>query len=241
MLRCFIGYDKAETVAYHVLCHSLLRRSSIPLAITPLNREHMKTVFTRPRGPHDSTDFSISRFMVPYLCGYKGTALYMDCDMLALADIGELAIYASALERDAVAVRVVKHDYQAKGNTKFLGKEQTRYAKKNWSSLMLFNCAECTELTPEVVNTADGLYLHQFDWLDDDERIGGLPWELNHLVGEENQCQMWNAKVLHYSMGTPCFAKYASGDAANLWHAEYRDMVSYQRENEYSRPVAEAA
>lgn len=221
MFRIFIGFDPRETVAYHVAAHSILRRSSIPVAITPLRRESIKAL-TRPRGEHDSTEFAISRFLVPYLCKYDGYALFMDCDMLCLSDIAELEIIAMAQQiLDDHAVSVVQHEYTPRGDTKFLGQKQTKYAKKNWSSVMLFNNNQCRDLRPEYVNEAPGLDLHQFAWT---EKVGKLSNEWNVLVGEENQPDWKSAKMLHFTKGTPCFPAYNNGPEAGLWQAEYDDL-----------------
>ena len=137
MLNIYIGYDPRESVAFHVLAHSLLRRSSVPLSVSPLVRSQLSSIYTRPRGPIESTEFSMTRFLVPYLSGYAGWSLYMDCDMLCRTDIAALA---AEIERHAdKAVVVCKHDYVPKSERKFLDQVQTKYARKNWSSLMLFN------------------------------------------------------------------------------------------------------
>ena len=130
----YIGFDKRETVAYHVLAHSILKRSSISVAIIPLNRYNMRQCFTRPRGEFDSTDFSNSRFMVPYLSDYEGMSLFLDCDMVCTADIAELVGQFD----DNYAVMVKKHNHIPTEETKFLGQEQTKYQRKNWSSLIMF-------------------------------------------------------------------------------------------------------
>jgi len=221
MFRIFIGFDPRETVAYHVAAHSILRRASIPVAITPLRRESIP-ILTRQRGEHDSTEFAISRFLVPYLCKYDGYALFMDCDVAVMADISELEIYAMAQTiLGDNAVSVVQHDYTPRDSTKFLNQKQTKYARKNWSSVMLFNCNQCKDLRPEYVNEAPGLDLHQFAWTD---KVGKLPPEWNVLVGEENQPDWRKAKLLHYTKGTPCFPKYNNGPEAGIWQAEYDDL-----------------
>lgn len=220
-MRIFIGYDKAETVAYHVLCHSILRRSSIPVSITPLNRDNLP-MFTRPRGEFDSTDFSISRFLVPYLSGYRGWSLFLDSDMLVLGDIAEMANFATLGHYYNTSVRVVQHDYIPRTERKFLGQTQTKYKKKNWSSVMLFNNSLCEKLTVDYVNNAPGLDLHQFRWCDD-WNVRSLPGEWNYLVGEEGQ--IGPPKLVHYTLGTPCFPEYADSPYADLWRAEYEDMT----------------
>lgn len=226
MIRIFIGYDDRETAAYHVLSHSILSRASCPVSITPLNRKNMAW-FRRPRGEFDSTDFAISRFLVPYLCGYQGWALFMDCDMLVTGDVAEFDGYASMFNHYGRAVRVVKHEYVPKGERKFLGQAQTQYGRKNWSSVMLFNCAHaaCRKLTLEYVENAPGLELHQFKWCDDQD-IGGLPEGWNYLVGEQNQCERDQIRNLHYTQGTPCFPEYASCEFAEVWHREREKMLA---------------
>jgi hypothetical protein len=156
-IKVFIGYDENETVAFHVLAHSIMRHASKPVEIVPVVKSHMSAFYTRERSGLESTDFSFSRFLAPYLCDYKGWAIFTDCDMLVTADIAELW----ALRDDKYAVMCAKHDYQPVGDTKFLGQVQTKYEKKNWSSVMMFNNARCTALTPEVVSTETGLYLHR--------------------------------------------------------------------------------
>jgi len=223
IFRIFIGFDERETVAYHVAAHSILRRACCPVSITPLRRECLP-MLTRKRGEHDSTDFAISRFLVPHLCDYEGVALFMDCDVLVLHDVSELLTTAMCNKiLGDYAVQVVQHDYTPKGQTKFLGQKQTKYARKNWSSVMLFNNEMCRDLTAGYVNEAPGLDLHQFAWTD---KVGALPPEWNVLIGEpENMEQINDSKLLHYTQGTPCFAEYSKGPEADLWYTEYRDML----------------
>lgn len=171
----------------------------------------------------DSTDFAITRFLVPFLCDYRGFAVFMDGDMVCLGDIAELAAYMTLMDRYNYAVRVVKHDYTPTEATKFLGQNQTKYERKNWSSVMVFNNSLCQKLTPDYVEKAPGLNLHQFNWCKE-EQIAGMPKEWNYLVGVYPK--MENPKLLHYTKGTPCFAEYADCDYAQVWHDEYKDMVS---------------
>jgi hypothetical protein len=221
VLRIFLGYDKRESVAYHVCSHSILKRSSIPVSITPLNKDCLRGFFTRPRGAYDSTDFAITRFLVPFLCDFQGFAFFMDGDMLCLGDVAELANYTSLMDKYGTAVRVVKHEYVPTEETKFLGNIQTKYAKKNWSSVIGFNNALCTQLTPEYVEKAPGLELHQFAWLKE-HQIGQLPARWNVLVGVED---IPNPSLLHFTKATPCFDM--NQDYAELWKAEYEDMIGY--------------
>jgi hypothetical protein len=219
-LRVFIGYDEREAIAYHVLVASILRHASAPVAITPLVRSQLAAIHTRPRGPMESTDFSITRFLCPYLSGYEGVAVYMDCDMLALADIHELLEHM----RGPVdtAVWVAKHDYIPRSETKFLGQSQTAYPRKNWSSLILFDNLECRALTPDYVNTSPALDLHRFAWLKDGQ-IGELPLEWNWLVGEYARND--GAKNYHYTLGGPWFDGYRACDHAEEWFRERNSML----------------
>ena len=230
MPRVYIGYDPRESVAFHVLSHSIQERASAPVAITPLMLDQLKGVFDRPRSPVQSTDFAFSRFLTPFLAGYDGWAIFTDCDMLLRADIAELW----ALRDERYAVMVVKHDYVPKDQVKFLGQPQTRYAKKNWSSVMLFNCARCTALTPSYVATATGLDLHQFKWLGDDDAIGALPRRWNHLVGEYDYDPQ--AALVHFTVGGPYFQQYAKCDYAGEWFAARDRMLRCEQ-----RELAQAA
>lgn len=214
MLRVFIGYDPRESVAYHVLSHSLLRQSSVPLSITPLVRSHLKE-YRRERGPTESTEFSMTRFLVPHLSGYAGWSLYMDCDMLCRTDIA--ALFEEADEEKSVLV--CKHEYTPRSERKFLDQVQTKYARKNWSSLMLFNNARCRTLTPDYVNSASGLELHRFAWTDD-AAIGALDLEWNWLVGEYPRNPA--ARIVHFTLGGPYFPEYRGCDYADEWFAEQR-------------------
>ena len=178
MVRVFIGWDSKEPLAATVLAHSIQRRSSVPVSITFLKLNQLKAWFNRERHPLQSTEFSFSRFMVPWLCDYQGFAIFMDCDMLCQGDIARLWDSKDHTK----AVQVVKHDYSPLHATKFLNQPQTPYAKKNWSSVMLFNNEKCRALTPDYVNKASGLELHQFKWLVNESQIGELPENWNFLV-----------------------------------------------------------
>lgn len=212
-LDVYIGYDNAERVAYHVLSQSLVDHASRPLRITPIARPTLAGVHDRPRISQQSTEFSFTRFLTPFLSGYAGWSLYMDCDMLVRADIAELF----ALADDRFAVMVAQHDYTPRDSEKFLGHVQLPYPKKNWSSVMLFNNARCRALTPDYVNSATGLDLHQFRWLDGDAAIGDLPLTWNWLVGEYAADPA--AHIVHFTRGGPYFAAYADCDYADEWRA----------------------
>lgn len=219
MIRVFVGYDDNEKVAFSTLSHSLLKHATQPIAITPIRLQNIKDVFVRERLPIQSTEFAFSRFLVPYLCNYSGHAIFMDCDMLSRSDI-------SALWRQRTtkyAVQCVQHDYTPTSTVKFLNQPQTPYPKKNWSSMMLFNNAKCTALTPDYVNSATGLELHQYKWLENEELIGKINEEWNWLVGEYEYNS--NAKLVHYTEGGPYFKNYKNCDYAEEWFDTFKETT----------------
>jgi len=216
MIRVFIGFDSHEVAAFTVLAHSIQARASRPVTVAPLMLSQLEGVFKRERNPLQSTEFSFSRFLVPYLSEYAGWSLFCDCDMLMLDDIAKLW----ALRDDRYAVQVVKHDHKPKETIKFLDQPQTPYEKKNWSSVILFNNAKCQALTPDYVNTATGLQRHQFKWLGDDSLIGALPARWNHLVDYDPTVAADQVSLLHYTEGGPYFDAYRNCSYADLWRAE---------------------
>jgi lipopolysaccharide biosynthesis glycosyltransferase len=220
LIRVFIGYDSAEEVAFSVLAHSIHARASVPVATAPVMLSQLRPIYQRDHNALQSTEFSFSRFLTPWLAGYEGWALFMDCDMLMRADIAELW----KLRDDRYAVQVVKHVHVPKEDVKFLGHTQTKYEKKNWSSVMLMNCGKCRALTPEYVNTASGLELHQFKWLATEELIGDLPPEWNHLVGYD--APRADAKNVHFTTGGPWFEPYRVSEFADEWRDECEKMLS---------------
>jgi hypothetical protein len=219
LIPVFIGFDPREAVAFSVLAYSIHRRASEPVSIAPLMLSQLKGLYTREKHPLQSTEFSFSRFLTPYLSGFAGWSIFMDCDMLMLDDIARLW----SLRDERYAAMVVKHDHVPRETRKFLGMPQTAYGKKNWSSVVLFNNARCRALTPEYVNTASGLDLHQFKWLASDEEIGALPERWNHLVGYN--APRPDAALVHYTIGGPYFGEYADCEYAEAWRAERASML----------------
>ena len=225
MIRVFIGFDTRESVAFHVLSQSIHARASQPVSIAPIMLSQLHGLMTRARDPLQSTDFSFSRFLTPFLCDYQGWAVFMDCDMLVLDDIVKLW----GLRDENYAVQVVKHDHIPKEDTKFLGSAQTRYEKKNWSSVMLLNCAKCKMLTPEYVNTASGLDLHRFHWLDGDHLIGDIPHSWNHLVAYDPSKPTTEISNLHFTSGGPYFNEYHNTEYADEWVNEKDQMLKVEQ------------
>lgn len=220
MIRLFIGHDQVENVAFNVMANSVQRNSSQPVAIAQVELRQLTNVLKRERHPLQSNEFSFSRWLVPYLCEYKGWAIWADCDMLFMDDIADLW----DLRDDDFAVQVVKHDHKPKETTKYLGTAQTAYEKKNWSSVMLFNCARCRALTPDYVNAASGLDLHQFKWIDE-ELIGEIPHEWNFLVGYDELTPDTIVKNAHFTIGGPYFSDYKDVPFSTQWWSEFDDMV----------------
>lgn len=228
MIPIFIGYDPRESVAYHVCSNSLLRHSSQPLALTPLALQNLGQY---AESHHDgSNQFIYSRFLVPHLMQYQGWALFMDGDMIVREDIEQLW----SLRDETKAVMCVHHNYKTRAATKYLGARNENYPRKNWSSVVLWNCAHPKHrvLTPEFIQQATGAQLHRFTWLDDAD-IGALPIEWNWLPDEFGANEQ--AKLLHWTLGTPCFKDYAHSPMAQEWHAE-RALTEHA--NNYKHPMA---
>jgi hypothetical protein len=222
-LRIFIGYDSREPVAYHVFAHSILARASQPVAIIPLKQDVLRLsgAYWRDIDAHAATEFSLTRFLVPYLSGYKGRSIFADCDMLAQADI--VADLLPLVDQQA-DVFVCQHDYAPTAHVKMDGQQNAAYPKKNWSSFMVFNNAHCRMLTPEYVNSATPAQLHRFEWA---HSVGSLPLEWNWLVGE--YAPNAKRKILHYTLGGPWFRDYRNCDGATEWREELSQMLEPHR------------
>ena len=220
-LKIFIGYDPKEAVAFHVLSHSLLERSSKPISIVPINLRNLKNLYSRQHDQRQSNEFSFSRFLVPYLCNYVGFGVYMDCDMLALGDIS--TVLNDIDEKHAVSV--VKHDYESKVKVKYLGNKQYSYPRKNWSSFIVWNCAHSSNnaVNLNFIGEADAATLHRFLWLKDKE-IGELSVKWNWLVGEyDNPTE--DIKILHWTLGGPYFDDYSNTEFSDEWKKEFESMT----------------
>ena len=213
-INLIVGFDQREAVAYHVFCQTIIDRATMPVQFLPLAENTLnkyKEVHT-----DGSNKFIYSRFLTPYLMNFSDWAIFADGDMVCQADISELW----ALRDESKAVQVVKHNYKTRATKKYLGNKNEDYPKKNWSSLILWNCGhpENAILTPEFIQNQPGSYLHRFSWLSDD-LIGGLDLEWNWLAIEypENP----HAKLIHYTLGTPCFKDYAKESMSDVWKKNY--------------------
>lgn len=213
MIPVFVGYDPRETIAYHVFCQSIITRSSEPVSFTPLA---LNTLGDYAETHKDgSNEFIYSRFLVPHLMGFQGWAIFADGDMVCLDDIAKLWAMRDPVK---TAVMVVKHEYRTKAPVKYLGAKNENYPRKNWSSLILWNCSHYSNrrLTPEFVAKQSGAYLHRFKWLSDDQ-IGEIPIEWNYLAEEYQHKD--DVSLVHYTLGTPCFRDYEKCDYSGDWHA----------------------
>ena len=219
MISIYIGYDSRESVAYHVCSNSIIRHGTVPVSINPLSLKLLQNY--EELHTDGSNQFIYSRFLVPYLQNYSGWAIFIDGDMILREDIKQLY----AMRDESKAVQVVQHDYKTRMKVKYLGAKNEDYPRKNWSSVILWNCGHERNkiLTPEFVQTATGAQLHRFSWLADD-LIGSLPKEWNWLPDEFGAND--NAKLLHWTLGTPCFNEFAGANQAEEWHAE-RLLANY--------------
>ena len=213
-----IGYDRNNRMSSYTMAESLMENSSVPLTFSFLHRDMLKE-YTRENSIHDSTDFSNSRFLTPYLANYEGWSLFVDNDMVVTSDIKELFDMID----DKYTVMCVKHNQICKKDTKFLDREQYQYNYKNWSSVMLFNNKKCKSLTLDYVNAAPGLDMHQFKWIDNVEDIGSLPLEWNYLVANENQTTK-TPKLIHYTEGGPFFKETQDCEYNNDWFDVYNKI-----------------
>lgn len=215
-MKVFIGWDSREDIAYQVCKASLLKHSSVELTIIPIRLPDVREqgLYWRDRDPLSSTEFTFTRFLVPCLSSYRGVAVFMDCDFFWRGDIAGVLDYVDAQN----AVTVVKHDYQPDETVKMDGAIQTQYPRKNWSSLMVFNCDNkyCKTLTPADVNTESGMYLHRFKWVPD-EYIGELPIAYNYLEGWHTKRDCPNPVAVHFTRGGPWFDEYKTAEYADEW------------------------
>jgi hypothetical protein len=215
-IRIYTGFDQREAVGWHVCLQSIIERTDSQVEIIPLTAQLGRKLGV---GTDGTNAFTKLRFLVPYLCGYRGWAIFIDCaDMLLLADIAELWKLRSTEGYD---VMVVKHEYSTKHPVKYLGQPNIDYPAKNWSSTMLMHCGAYPwrKITPEYVNKATGQHLHRFEFLKPD-RVGELPREWNHLVGEYEHDP--KAKLAHFTVGLPAWRRYADWDYSTEWHEAKR-------------------
>jgi len=222
-MKVFVGWDSREDIAYQVCKHSIVSKQP-DAEVIPLKQNKLREqgLYWRDVDKLASTEFTFTRFLIPELAHYQGWALFMDCDMILTTDIKELFDQAD----NQYAVMCVQHDYTPREGVKMDGQQQTIYPRKNWSSVMLVNCAHPSNavLHKELVNDPEisGAYLHRFSWLKDEE-IGELDHTWNYLVGVYNDIDI--PKLIHYTEGGPWFENYRDCEFHDLWKAELKDMM----------------
>lgn len=191
MLKVFVGYDQRQPLAAQVLMHSIYKRASRPVSVTPLVLSQM------PVQRQGLTEFTFSRYLVPHLCGYTGTALFLDADMLCLADVYELDEIARPQLRPVCVVKNSKLRFE-------------------WPSLMYFNCAHAKNLTATLIAKGQP---HILEWAGK-HGIGELPSEWNHLVGYDEP--RTDAKIVHFTQGLPCWEETKNCEYSEAWWTEMR-------------------
>lgn len=223
--RCFVGFDASQMVACNVAKFSLRAKSTTEVTVDNIAKVALESLglYTRPTrdlehgyfdeisGAPMATGHAIARFLVPHLCNYTGWAVFMDGDVLVRKDIAALF----ALADPSKAVQVVQHAAAPHDARKMSGEAQTTYARKNWSSVILWNCGHPFNraLTPAMVNALPGRMLHRFCWLED-AQIGALPAEWNVLVGEQEHS---DPAIAHFTLGSPDLPGYEHSAFADEW------------------------
>jgi hypothetical protein len=228
VIHIWVGYDEREAVGYPVFCHSVLARTRAEVAFYPVRGDKVE----------GSTRFNKGRFDVPSKMGYRGWAIWAECDMLCLTDIERIFEHADS----RCDVMVVKHEYRTKHPVKFLGQPNPDYPGKNRSSLMLINCGQASWRRIPQGRTVAGVHrpwtlpeLHGFQFMDQD-RVGSLPKDWNHLVGEYKPNPA--AKLAHFTVGLPIWPEYANCEHADAWRAERAAMLDFQQVAVECAPVA---
>lgn len=222
-MKIFVGYDIREDIAYQV-CEYSIKKHNKNAEVFALKQKDLREagIYKRQIDPLSSTEFTFTRFLVPYLTDYKGWAMFVDCDFVFIDDVKKLFDLAD----DNYAVMVVKHDYTPKEGLKMDGCKQLPYPRKNWSSSILWNCAHTSNqlLTPDIVNSQTGQFLHRFQWLKDDE-IGSLKPEWNWLAGWYNEPEDGHPSAIHYTEGGPWFSEYRRCPYHKIWKKYLREML----------------
>jgi len=224
-LQVFVGWDPREDIAWEVCRHSILRRTDPnKVSVTPLVQATLRSqgLYTRELDARAATEFSLTRFLTPYLAGHKGYAIFVDCDFLFLTDVREVLKEVDPSK----AISVVKHDYTPQPGIKMDGSVQYPYPRKNWSSFIVFNCEhpDVQALTPDVVNQSEPSVLHRFSWLKD-ESIGEIDKGWNYLEGWYGT-EYENLKAIHYTLGGPWFDHKKNCDFSHLWINEHDKLMS---------------
>ena len=221
MINIYAGFDPREEVGYHTFCSSVIHHASRPVSITPLVLRNLYGLEARD----GTNEFIYSRFLIPFIEGYKGFSLFCDgADMIVKDDIAKLW----DMRNHRMAVQVVKHDYSTRHPRKYIGTameaDNRTYHRKNWSSVMLINCQHGAwrKVDADFIAKTSGADLHRFSFIPD-EFIGELPAEWNWLPQELGENP--DAKLIHYTLGIPGFPAYANTENASDWFSSYRNVT----------------
>tara|TARA_B100000768_G_scaffold178756_1_gene195085 strand:+ start:1217 stop:1909 length:693 start_codon:yes stop_codon:yes gene_type:complete len=219
----YIGYDTKEKIASDVCEYSVKKNSSINLTVDLLIKKNLeeKKLLYRKDDKLSSTEFTFSRFLVPFLNEYKGWAIFCDCDFLWTGDIKRLL----DKKDEKYAVMCVQHDYNPKSEIKMDGRQQLMYPRKNWSSMVLWNCSHPAnkKIDINMVNNETGKFLHRFGWLED-KLIGNLDYKWNWLVGWYEETSNNKPEAIHFTEGGPWFENYKNCEYSKIWN-QYREEM----------------
>jgi hypothetical protein len=223
MFNVYLGWDEREQENYDICYYSLRKHSGKNFPIYPLKQQVLRDagIYTRAKDEKAATEFSLTRFLIPYLSGYQGYSIFIDSDNVITRDIREVFDYIHPFDY----VSVVKHDYAPKPGLKMDGQVQHNYPRKNWSSFIVFNNTNNKALTLENVNTQSPSWLHRFSWIED-QYINGLPLEFNFLVGEYEKLDRLPIN-LHYTLGSPMFRdrpECVNCDYAEVWEQYKKEL-----------------
>ena len=226
-MKVFIGYDLKEDIAYNVCDYSINKNSSIPLEVKPLRQADLRELgyYWRAVDEKGSTEFTFTRFLVPVLAGYQGWVLFCDSDFLWLDDVKNLFDQID----DRYAVMLVKHNYTPTSTRKKINGVQYQYPRKNWSSMVLWNCGheKNSVLTPELINTAPAEFLHRFSWLKEED-IGEIDKKWNWLVNWYQEPRDGTPSALHFTEGGPWIESYQDCQYSDKWKQYKNDRLLNQ-------------
>lgn len=221
-MKVFIGYDSTSPISYNVCKFSIKKNTSKDIEVVPLIQQDLRDqgIYYRPIDEKGSTEFTFTRFLIPFISGYQGWAIFCDSDFLWINDIQKLIEKAD----DQYAVMVVKHEYVPSVDIKFLGNIQYQYPRKNWSSMVLWNCSHEKNkiITKELINTASGQFLHRFMWLNNSD-IGSIDKTWNWLVNWYQEPKDGHPNALHFTEGGPWIDNYKDCQYSNIWE-EYNEQ-----------------
>lgn len=228
IIKIFIGRDRNAEIAYQVCKLSLTENTTIPLNIHPINKYNIQE-YNRKSEAVEATDFSFARFFVPFLSDFTGISIFVDGDFLFLEDVGKLLEHYD----DRFAIMCCKHNYVPLNDVKMGGRVQTRFPRKNWSSLMIFNNnhPKLKTLSPDTINGQSGAFLHQFKFLEDND-VGSIPIEWNWLVNWYKEPIDGKPKALHYTEGGPWLPEYKNSIYSNEFHSYERLYELYKSRND---------